>query len=251
MQRTRTNSFSQLEQEPVILEPPVALHTRPTLPGAEIKTIRRLSARVNVLPVIARADLLSNDRLAAVKLAIRRDLAEAGIGFGIFDVDTYQHSQEDIPTSKTADSSNGYTAHPNGAASMGHSPPASPVAPPLLRLPYALISPDVYSHSDGVYRKQLSRHELIQLYTPSPHYPPVSKINRGKYIRSYRWGAMDVLDPNHCDFLPLRTAILHHMEVRTGISFMPSVAKVEILDLFLFTFAITDTAKVYQGILVR
>ena len=86
--RTRTNSLSKPELEPVILEPPVTtnpLLTRPTLPQADISTIRRLSARVNVLPVIARADALTNDRLAAVKFAVRRDLAAAGIGFGIFD----------------------------------------------------------------------------------------------------------------------------------------------------------------------
>lgn len=214
--RARTNSFSQPEQEPVILEPPVTTNPllfRPTLPAAEINTIRRLSARVNVLPVIARADLLSNERLSAVKMAIRRDLADAGIGFGIFDMDAhYQHTQEEM-TPKTAESTNGYKNHPNGSSSTNNSPPTSPVSPSLLRLPYALISPDIYSHSDGVHRIPLSRHELVQQYTPSPQYPPPSRFVRGKFIRSYRWGSMDVLDPNHCDFVPLRAAIFHHMHV--------------------------------------
>ncbi|KAF8895495.1 hypothetical protein BD779DRAFT_1660294 [Infundibulicybe gibba] len=207
--RARTNSFSQHDPEPVILEPPVTnnpLLFRPTLPTADINTIRRLSARVNVLPVIARADVLSNDRLAAIKMAIRRDLADAGIGFGIFDVDGYQHSPED---SSNAEPLNGY-GHPNGSSSSATSPPTSPVTP-LLRLPYALISPDIYSHSDGVLRKPLSRHELVQQYTPTQYSSP-SKIVRGKFIRSYRWGSMDVLDPSHSDFLPLRAAIFHHME---------------------------------------
>lgn len=215
MPRARTNSFSQLEQEPVILEPPVTTNPllyRPTLPTAEINTIRRLSARVNVLPVVARADLLSNDRLAAVKMAIRRDLAEAGIGFGIFDMDSH-YQQDDSALPKTTEPANGYNTHTNGSSSStNNSPPTSPVAPALLRLPYALISPDIYSHSDGVPRIPLSRRELVQQYTPSPHYPPSSKFIRGKFIRSYRWGSMDVLEPNHCDFLPLRTAIFHHME---------------------------------------
>ena len=216
--RPRANSFSQPEQEPVILDPPVAtnpLLTRATLPAADITTIRRLSTRVNVLPVIARADLLPNERLAAIKVAIRKDLADAGIGFGIFDIDTqYPRVQDDHPPSIVSDGTNGFTAHPNGSAPAHVTPPTSPVTP-LLRLPYALISPDIYSHSDGVSRPSLSRHELFNQYNPSsqPAYPLGSRLARGKYLRNYRWGSLDVLEPSHCDFVPLRTAIFHHMEV--------------------------------------
>ncbi|KIK99862.1 hypothetical protein PAXRUDRAFT_822313 [Paxillus rubicundulus Ve08.2h10] len=218
--RARTNSFSHTEPDPVILEPPVTTNPilcRPTLPAAEINAIRRLSARVNVLPVIARADTLTNDRLTAVKMAIRRDLAEAGIGFGIFDMDThpqYQH-RKDVAESGhpvKGEGVNGYGNHTN-RSSPGHpSPPTSPATPSFLRLPYALISPEIYSHSDGVTRLPLSRHELVRQYTPSPRQSSPSKLSRGKFIRSYRWGSMDVLDPNQCDFMPLRSAIFHHME---------------------------------------
>lgn len=217
--RGRTNSFSQPELEPVNLEPPVAtnpLLCRPTLPSADIATIRRLSSRVNVLPVIARADILSNDRLSSIKLAVRRDLAESGIGFGIFDMENpyYQHLTDVASSSKNADVSNGYGLHLNGSSSsINNSPPASPSTASLLRLPYALISPDMYSHSDGVPRIPPSRHELVLQYSPSYHQPPPSKVTRGKFIRSYRWGALDVLDPSHSDFLSLRAAIFHHMEV--------------------------------------
>jgi hypothetical protein len=224
--RTRANSSSQLDHEPVILEPPVTtnpLLARPTLPQADIAAIRRLSGRVNVLPVIARADTLSNDRLAAVKLAIRRDLAEAGIGFGIFDTDPpFPHTQEDHSAASRPVSSNGYTQHgPNGSSSLNlnNTPPTSPTAPPLLRLPYALISPDMYSHSDGVTRRLPPRHELVQQYTPSTHYSMPSQFPRGKFVRAYRWGTLDVLDPNHSDFVSLRTAIFHHMDVSANHAF--------------------------------
>ncbi|KAL0961103.1 hypothetical protein HGRIS_006080 [Hohenbuehelia grisea] len=220
--RARANSFSQPEPEPVILEPPVTtnpLLCRPTLPPAEIATIRRLSARVNVLPVIAKADILSTDRLAAVKMAVRRDLADAGIGFGIFDMDpaypapSADDQQLSAPSAAKPEPLNGFGAgHANGnPASASNTPPASPVAP-LLRLPYALISPDIYSHSDGVPRTPLARHELVLQYTPSPNHLSSPKLIRGKYVRIYRWGSMDVLDPNHNDFIPLRAAIFHHME---------------------------------------
>ena len=170
--------------------------------------------------MIARADTLSNDRLAAVKLAIRRDLAEAGIGFGIFDTDPPLHTQDDhAAAASRPDSSNGYGQHgPNGSSSLNNTPPTSPTSPPLLRLPYALISPDMYSHSDGVTRRLPSRHELVQQYTPSTHYAMPSHFPRGKFVRAYRWGTLDVLDPNHSDFVSLRTAIFHHMDVSANLA---------------------------------
>ncbi|TFK27706.1 hypothetical protein FA15DRAFT_685769 [Coprinopsis marcescibilis] len=199
--RARNGSFSQSE-EPVILEPPVSTNNaylRAVLPKTDITAIRRLSGRVNVLPVISRADVLSNERLAAIKMAIRRDLAEAGIGFGIFD----------LPDDR-AEPANGYGSHPNGTSNSNrNSPPASPTVP-TLRLPYALVSPDLYGHSDGVPRKAASRHELMQQYAGQVGL--LSKFSRGKFIRAYRWGTLDVLDPNHSDFLSLRSAIFHHME---------------------------------------
>lgn len=37
---------------------------------------------------------------------------------------------------------------------------------------------------------------------------------KGVFIRKYRWGTVDVLDPNHCDFAALRTAVLStHVKV--------------------------------------
>jgi hypothetical protein len=219
--RTRNNSFSHGEVDPVVLEPPVSTNpalNRPVLPAEDVQTIRRLSGRVNVLPVIAKADTLTNERLAAVKTAIRRDLAEAGIGFGIFDDPASHAAYADI-TARTPTSANG--AYTNGYSNNGHhhadaTPPESPAQPAYLRLPYALISPDMYSHSDGVPRQPLSRQELILQYTPAAIDSARFKLVRGKYVRQYRWGSLDVLDPSHSDFLPLRAAILHHMEVSTA-----------------------------------
>src|SRR5882762_9962538 len=57
---------------------------RLTMSPAEIRVIRRLSARANVLPVIARADSLTDDKLCAVKDAVRKDLQDAGLDFGLF-----------------------------------------------------------------------------------------------------------------------------------------------------------------------
>jgi hypothetical protein len=212
--RARANSFSQPDQEPVILEPPVTnnpLLYKPTLPPQDIHCIRRLSARVNVLPVIARADILSNERISAIKMAVRRDLADAGIGFGIFDMDSSYQNQDEFIPSKNGEPSSSYGVKSNGGSST-NSPPTSPNNHSMLRLPYALISPDIYSHSDGVPRMPSSRSDLIQSYTPSQYSHLPSKLVRGKFTRSYRWGSLDVLDPSHCDFSHLRSAVFHHME---------------------------------------
>ncbi|TBU46364.1 hypothetical protein BD309DRAFT_858295 [Dichomitus squalens] len=214
--RARTNSLSTHESEHVILEPPVSnnpMLCRPILPASDIAAIRRLSARVNVLPVLARADTLTIDRLTAVKMAIRRDLAEAGIGFGIFDLDIPLYAQLESKVAKNK-SENGFMKHHlNGNT---HSPPSTPITPTLLRLPFSLISPDLYSHSDGVNHNQLSRHELVYQYAPSKRTnaknQSTPKTALGRFVRNYRWGSLDVMDASHCEFLHLRGAVFHHME---------------------------------------
>lgn len=74
-----------------------------TMSPNEIRVIRRLSARVNVLPVVSRADSLTDEKLLALKNAsesqyiitnkniafkalslVRTGLADAGIDFGVF-----------------------------------------------------------------------------------------------------------------------------------------------------------------------
>ena len=40
---------------------------------------------------------------------------------------------------------------------------------------------------------------------------------RGMFVRKFRWGTINVLDPDHCDFAALRTAALStHMKVRSA-----------------------------------
>lgn len=212
--------MSQIGQ-PIILDPPVQAHPemlRATLPEADIAAIRRLSSRVNVLPIIARADILTNERLAAVKMAIRRDLAEAGIGFGIFDLDF----SPQLPKTEQqgAGPNEGHSSKMNGGSeTSGGSAATSPQMPPSpsLRLPYALVSADIYSHSEGLIRTPLTREDLVLLYMPSLTQTPMfsnAKLTKGKFTRSFRWGTLDVLDQSHSDFRHLRTAIFHHMKVR-------------------------------------
>ena len=214
--------MSQVGQ-PIILDSPVTAHPemlRATLPEADITAIRRLSSRVNVLPIIAKADILTNERLAAVKLAIRRDLADAGIGFGIFDLDF--SAQLPKPEQQTLGAGPSEVHSPskingNGETNGGPAATSSQTTSPPLRLPYALVSADIYSHSEGLVHTPPTREDLVLLYMPSLTQTPMfsnAKLTKGKFTRSFRWGTLDVLDQSHCDFRHLRTAIFHHMKVR-------------------------------------
>ncbi len=271
--RTRNNSLSKSELEPVILEPPVTtnpLLCRPTLPQSDIATIRRLSSRVNVLPVVARADQLTNDRLSAVKLAVRRDLAAAGIGFGIFDTEIFSQYGAEVPDvvvpKLSPEQGSYFNGHVNNPGSATGSPPSTPLTPSLLRLPFALISPDIYSHSDGVTRSSPARHELVHQYAPSNlngQLRPLSKIVPGKWVRNYRWGSLDCMDPNHSDFVLLREAIFFHMKVRLVCGLSPGLMLIDMLlhglsstlcpfhQIIRFPSHLTDATEVHQGIPVR
>src|SRR5260221_14783254 len=48
---------------------------------AELRIFRRLAERVNILPIIGRADSLTDDKLRAVKATLKRKLYEADLGF--------------------------------------------------------------------------------------------------------------------------------------------------------------------------
>ena len=55
-----------------------------TMLRSELRVIKRLSHRMNVLPVIGCADSLTDERLSAIKEAVRGELAAAGLDFGVF-----------------------------------------------------------------------------------------------------------------------------------------------------------------------
>ncbi|KAL4251229.1 TRAFAC class TrmE-Era-EngA-EngB-Septin-like GTPase superfamily protein [Abortiporus biennis] len=282
---------------------------------ADIHVIRRLSKRANVLPVVARADSLTNSKLDAIKKVIKRDLDAAGLDFGVFG----PASPNDKPHT------NGVNGHANGhdkeeGGDISQAPtPTSPVAPEPVEerksrgviklrpirlprrlsrsrsradlvesanepeaaeitdtesvasvrfsahvitksnlvdiLPFALIAPE-HAHRN---RKRSSRvvpplptgpsDDTQSIHTDVTHsmispsedghavsiadsqiQSPISPMNgsvknfpylagppadlRGVFIRRFRWGTIDVLSPEHCDFAALRTAVMStHMKM--------------------------------------
>lgn len=75
-------------------------------------------------------------------------------------------------------------------------------------------SEDGHSHADIVSKTPVSIHSSRNFALPGP--PDDLK---GVFIRKFRWGTVDVLDPSHCDFAALRTAVLStHLKVSLDIT---------------------------------
>jgi len=267
---------------------------------AELRVIRRLAERVNVLPVIGHADSLTDDKLRAVKATVKRELYEADLGFGVFTPETVKFSgaaysgvdgasttdekfastfngNEDMSgdgvesESESDDEDDTHASRPvitlrsgrqsvpprrsrsrprlelNEEAREPQSPdPFDPEsvanvrfsAPTVARsdlsplLPFALISPEKYrwhrpkpaaeaSVKDGASENaQLPVSNSDTPITPAgkgqsfAHPPSPPDDLKGVFVRRFRWGTVDVLDPTHCDFAALRTAVLStHMKV--------------------------------------
>jgi septin family protein len=268
---------------------------------AELRVIRRLSARVNVLPVIAHADSLTDDTLSLVKAAVHRDLESAGLDFGVFSTPkpkTDYPAPISLPDDKAATTLpqevNGHREngdlHQNGSSYVANDSenkgrPSRPVitlkGTRLSRsrsrsrrdlsaivqderepyypdgaeedsvanirfsahvvsktefstmLPFALITPeqatsprikwpqpaspessygDTTGHSTPVAETPISPESPTVRKSVLFHSPPENL--RGVFTRKFRWGTVDVLNPDHCDFAALRTAILlTHLKV--------------------------------------
>ncbi|KAG7088401.1 hypothetical protein E1B28_012399 [Marasmius oreades] len=175
-----------------------------SLPRHHIDTICRLSARVNVLPVIAKADRLTDQQLRVMKEVVRRDLADAGIGFGIFD--------QEPATNKGTEAE----LQLNGKFEQKDSPEPTSKIPSL---PFALISPDCYDILNSLPPSVTSSPPLPGSPRNRPSSPNQDAAPSGtsnpsfpsRFTRAYRWGSIDVLNPDHSDFLVLKQAVFHHM----------------------------------------
>ncbi|KAF8558242.1 Septin-domain-containing protein [Imleria badia] len=268
---------------------------------AELRTIRRLSARVNVLPVIAKADSLTDESLSAVKTAVREGLRHASLGFGVFSTPkhgekphSHSPSEEEV-TNGLHNGVNGAAHHAENGDSHGVSDDDAekdrvsrtvitlkgartarsrsrsrrdlssiaqderePQYPDETEeetvanirfsaqavtkvnldtlLPFALIAPEPSNSpqpqtlrpatADSKYSLNHDDAEGTSSSVETAMAPDTMisrksgglttplKSLQGVFTRKFRWGTVDVLNPEHCDFAALRTAILlTHMKV--------------------------------------
>lgn len=172
---------------------------RATLHKTEIEIIFDLAQKVNLLPVIAKADTLSAERLNAVKDAVRKDLQDIGLALGLGETRQVRS--------------------PGGSSVTTRTPS------PYSVMPYAVMSADIFMHGDGVARRRPSETELYQQFQRATIDSP--DVANDLFLsvdvplqRSYRWGTIDVLNPQHTDFLALREmALNNHLMVRIELYF--------------------------------
>ncbi|RDX42497.1 hypothetical protein OH76DRAFT_1422481 [Lentinus brumalis] len=297
-----------------------------TMSPVDVRVIRRLSARANVLPVVARADSLTDGRLAAIKKVIRRDLRNANLDFGVFgpvpddpkspaeehpSANGHNHteiSEDSVPSNGNANGNPPQSGKESPASVTVEAGEAERPSRPVIKLrptrltrrpsrsrsrleitelspaddpsseivndtesvasvrfsahivaktdlsttlPFALITPErvhrrralkpvvspasesTNGHASPSHDGHASRrdsmvapsedghaHSIAQSsMITSPISPPGSLRHfpylqgppadlRGVFVRKFRWGTVDVLNPEHCDFAALRTAVL-------------------------------------------
>lgn len=258
--------------------------------------MRRLAQKANLLPIICRADSLTDDKLAAIKKVVHRDLSAAGLDFGVFGPPKPVNGASDSSTPTPTDpakkveddqesepeedrrsrsviklrSRNPFKRfnsrsrsrldltenadEPDTAEIMDNESVASVrfsaqiVAKKELTdiLPFALIAPEYSTKRRSRKASRPISSQSFQTDTsvsvPPGTAPPSedghdassptstsSKVTppflngpppslRGVFTRKFRWGTVDVLDPEHCDFAALRTAVLStHMKVRVSV----------------------------------
>ena len=283
-----------------------------TLLPSELRVIKRLSQRVNVLPIIGCADSLTDDRLNAIKEAIRSELVATGLDFGVFgppkfdqnpaqnghsinfnlpkanarpdttpDTEDVEEEEEERKSrgvirlrirfsgthrsrSRTRrDAAYSYAGDGEGTQNGIHPPEEDSVANVRFSashfqnvdlsdiLPFALISPEaipervvskpsrrhtMHSQVSTNMERDVSSSDYGEDESPQATFPvngdgsnlpyldgPPADL-RGVFVRKFRWGTIDVLNPNHCDFAALRTAVLStHMMVRSPLPSLPLV----------------------------
>lgn len=262
-----------------------------TMSAAELRVLRRLAERINILPVIARADSLTDEKLHAIKVAVRRSLSGAGLGFGVFD-ETSQSPASDVRASMDTASTTAADEEeseddrqsrpviklrmPRMGRKSSHSrshrdlsqvaeDPRRPVSPDTTDpdtvanvrfsaqavaradlkslMPFALIAPEanIRRHRQLSNASQASSPRSgceTPVDGPDSSVPPTPVSTTGskhmsyyqgppedlkdQFVRKFRWGKIDVLNPTHCDFAALRTVVLStHMKVR----FSPDLVK--------------------------
>lgn len=90
--------------------------------------------------------------------------------------------------------------------------PVSPDTRLLSMTPSSAEQPSEDGHAPSVDTVPCTPASVYSTRIPYLQGPPDDL--KGVFVRKYRWGTVDVLDPNHCDFAALRTAVLStHIKV--------------------------------------
>lgn len=171
-------------------------HGQMSILAEEKAVIERISRRVPVLPVIVRADELTEIRLEATKECVKREMKDITEGL----------VKEILDDSRTS----GSVDEPMTGTSLQRLELTVP----------AIMLPESYHHGDGatLATTRLSHGSYVERLRTGVDEEQVGRHptgdlsiqkRRGDFVRTYRWGVVDVLDAKNSDFASLRAALLH------------------------------------------
>lgn len=191
----------------------------------DLRQLRRLSRRCNVVPVIARADELTEAALAIVKAVVRSDIKQYGIDLGLFEANESESTDEDkssdhlVVTTASSNSVQSNDDH-NGdqkklprRKSVALLPPRRPFSSVINSLqefenvgamiPFSVVGAEVLPG------QSMTGDDIQRLNQADPLFdPPNSEQPPSIYIRRFKWAIVDILNPGHCDFVLLRAVVL-------------------------------------------
>lgn len=182
---------------------------------ADIRVIRRISKKANVLPIIARADELTNEKLRMIKKVVRRDLDAAGMDFGVFGPinDPLGTGAKDPSATNGVNGDGNHvngdgTEKPNGHVKHPTTQPQSPrddegdderQSRPVIKLRGTRFFKPRQSHSRS--RKELSE---------AANEPAAAEITDSESVASIRFSAHIVGKSNMGDMLPFALIAPEH-----------------------------------------
>ncbi|KAI8447818.1 hypothetical protein BY996DRAFT_4592426 [Phakopsora pachyrhizi] len=203
----------------------------------DLRQLKRLSRRSNILPVIGRSDELTEKRILKLKEIVQSDLKTHGISLGAFDSgESEELDSEETSTSPDESGSNDQTEGDQIDQSYSKSGEDQTTgANKRLTRRKSVSMPNSArrrrSSMMNFLREELaSMKDLIPLsifgaeFLPSQgledddferlnHSYPFSLLSRESkkgsiYVRKFRWATIDVLNPNHCEFVLIRAILL-------------------------------------------
>ncbi|KAA1106355.1 hypothetical protein PGT21_033787 [Puccinia graminis f. sp. tritici] len=204
--------------------------TKPTngqelhMSAIDLRQLKRLSRRCNIMPVIGRADELTEAQLINIKNVVQTDMKSYGIDLGLFAVSEPESDQEDTSSDHpevTTASSNSCKSNEDDEArkKLPRRKSAALLTP---RRPFSSIV-DSLQDLDGVCGmiplsvigaevlpgKSMDADDLERLNRINPLFSiPNDEEPSSMYVRRFKWATVDVLNPRHCDFVLLRAVIL-------------------------------------------
>lgn len=190
----------------------------------DLRQLKRLSRRCNVLPVIGRADELTEAQLINIKNVVQADMKSYGIDLGLFAVSESESDQEGTSSEHpevTTASSNSCKSNEEDEArkKLPRRKSAALLTP---RRPYSSVM-DTLQELDGVCGmiplsvigaetlpgKSMDADDLERLNQLNPLFSITGAEEPSSiYVRRFKWATVDVLNPRHCDFVLLRAVIL-------------------------------------------